>query len=271
MGTPQDLTLSLLAAGYTKAPEDEGTFLLHEKDNDLYEKLWTGSEEQNETYVASDVKENTPATYLVKPDQRLVFFLNKGNDLECRGYNPSCESWEEETGLPPIDNVEISSESQLSSCLSPLGITVFFQDTDGHLKAISSKNEPWEISKPLPADAVLGTPLTIVIANRQLNLFYMSKDSRLHYLAFDPKTNDWKDKVLEHAIFDRKVDRLAVTVTLETGAFESFCLSENTLYNVNHTGKKMGDVEGDKFISPGNAQAGWFIRYTYSYEYYWWN
>jgi hypothetical protein len=90
MSTPQDLTLSLLAAGDAEAPGDSGTYLLYEKNNDLFEKLWTGSEVESETYITTGVKKNTPAAYLLKPDQVgiLVLFPN----LPTNVFRPSASS-----------------------------------------------------------------------------------------------------------------------------------------------------------------------------------
>jgi hypothetical protein len=48
----------------------------------------------------------------------------------------------------------------------------------------------------------------------------------------------------------------------EIHSFEGYFLSESALYNIDGSGKrtKMGDVKGDKFIAPGDAESGWRIR-----------
>jgi hypothetical protein len=117
--------------------------------------------------------------------------LNESNSLECREYDDEEESWVK-SSLGEIHNVSVSPESKLSACWSALGNTVFFQDTAGQLKGVSSQNGPWELFGPLPAEAVLGTPMSVAIAYKQLHLFYMNKDSSLHYLVYDHNTGGWR-------------------------------------------------------------------------------
>jgi hypothetical protein len=271
MSTPKDLTLSLRAAADAKASDDSGTYLLYEKNNDLFERVWTGSAVESDTYITSGVKKNTPAAYLIKPDQRLAFYLTESNSLGCYEYDDEDESWVD-SGPIEINNVAIPPESKLSACLSPLGLTVFFQDTVGQIKGVSNKDGPWEVFGPLPANAALGTPLTVAVANRRLHLFYVNKDNSVHYLVYDQNTGEWQDNLLEHSKFDEPVVRFVFSENPETHSLEGYCLLENALYSIDSSGKKkMGDVEGDKFIAPANAEAGWRIRVRYSYSYEWWS
>ena len=69
--TLQYLVRNLLAAGGAPSENQKGTNLLYEEDGDLMEQLWTETGQESQRSVASDVKKNTPALYLVGEDKEV--------------------------------------------------------------------------------------------------------------------------------------------------------------------------------------------------------
>jgi len=67
--TPQDLVHYLLAAAGAIPLDKPGIYLVSEEDNDLIEKLWTGTEIADQVFIASDVRKNSPALYLLNEDE----------------------------------------------------------------------------------------------------------------------------------------------------------------------------------------------------------
>ena len=63
----QDLARCLSAAGDARLPDEAGLYLLNEEDHTLTENLWIGSEVEKQTFIASDVRKNTAAPYLLSP------------------------------------------------------------------------------------------------------------------------------------------------------------------------------------------------------------
>lgn len=63
--TPLDLVHYLQAAAGAIPLDTTGIYLITEEDNDLIENLWTGIEIADPVFIASGVRKNTPALYLL--------------------------------------------------------------------------------------------------------------------------------------------------------------------------------------------------------------
>ncbi len=64
-----DLTRQLLASGDATPENGQGTLLFYELENNLVSKQWTGEEFGDTTFIASEVRDKTPATCLIWPGQ----------------------------------------------------------------------------------------------------------------------------------------------------------------------------------------------------------
>lgn len=64
-----DLTRRLLASGDATPEDGQGALLFYELENSLIVKQWTGEEFGDTTFVASEVKDKTPASCLIWPGQ----------------------------------------------------------------------------------------------------------------------------------------------------------------------------------------------------------
>ena len=77
--TPDDLVHYLCAAAGAIPLDTSGIYLVFEEDNDLIEKLWTGTELADQVFIGSGVRENTPALYLLSDNE---VRLNKSVDRQ---------------------------------------------------------------------------------------------------------------------------------------------------------------------------------------------
>ncbi|KAI1103040.1 hypothetical protein F4804DRAFT_342806 [Jackrogersella minutella] len=265
----QDLARSLFAAGSVKPEgnEGEGIYLLSVRDGNLVEKHWVGDTLENENVIASDVRNDTSASYLlgVEPDLRLVVFIDQGNAVQCYAYNEDIEEWEE-TPLGTKWNITTSPESKLSSTIGPEGeVVISYQDENGHLAGVmSAADDEWEAFGPLDGDPVLGTPQCLEVIDDKLHLFYVEIDGGIGYLVLDSATGNWQVNVLNNTKFDTIVDNFSVAKDTDTGSFQSYFLTGGSLWNVDGEKEKtcLGKVgDNGKLIPSDKAQAGFRIKW----------
>ncbi|KAI0836967.1 hypothetical protein F5Y06DRAFT_288220 [Hypoxylon sp. FL0890] len=267
--SPQDLARSLVAAGSVKLPGDEGQgiYLLSVRDGNLVEKHWVGDDLQSEIVVASDVRDNTSAAYLLDLEQslRLIVFIDQENVIQCYKYDDDIEEWEE-TPLGSTWNITTNPESKLSATMDlEGGIVVSYQDETGHLAGIMSvADNEWKSFGPLKGNPVLGTPQCLEVIDDKLHLFYVEKDAGIGYLVLDPDTGNWQVNLLKNTKFDAAIDNFSVVEDPETGSFQSYILAGGSLWNIDGDKKQtcLGKVEDDgKLVPSDQAQAGWRIRW----------
>lgn len=61
----QDLVDYLLAAAGNIPLDKSGIYLISEEDGDLVEKFWTGAEIGEKNFIASEIRKNSPALYIL--------------------------------------------------------------------------------------------------------------------------------------------------------------------------------------------------------------
>ncbi|KAG4221756.1 hypothetical protein PC116_g29768 [Phytophthora cactorum] len=265
----QHLARSLVSAGSLKLPSDEGEgiYVLGVRDGDLIERYWVGDMVESENIIASGVRNDTSASYLLGSEEtpRFVIFIDEDNVVRSYAYNEDVEEWEE-TPLAEKWNITTSPKSKLSAIIGPgEEIVVSYQDEAGCLAVImNTGKDEWASFGPLKAAPVLGTPQCLEVINDKLHLFYVEKDSGISYLVFDPFTGNWKANVLQNTKFSTNIDNFSVAEDPETGLIQSYVLTDGSLWNVN--GEKenncLGKVEEDgKLIPSSKAQAGWRVSW----------
>ncbi|KAI1478661.1 hypothetical protein F4774DRAFT_410657 [Daldinia eschscholtzii] len=265
----QHLARSLVSAGSLKLPGDEGEgiYVLSVKDGDLIERYWVGDMVESENIVASGVRNDTSASYLLGSEEtpRFVIFIDEDNVVRSYAYNEDVEEWEE-TPLAEKWNITTSPKSKLSAIIGPgEEIVVSYQDEAGCLTVImNTGKDEWASFGPLKAAPVLGTPQCLEVINDKLHLFYVEKDSGISYLVFDPFTGNWKANVLQNTKFSTNIDNFSVAEDSETGLIQSYVLTDGSLWNINGEKEKncLGKVEEDgKLVPSGKAQAGWRVSW----------
>ncbi|KAI1468233.1 uncharacterized protein F4812DRAFT_470861 [Daldinia caldariorum] len=265
----QYLARSLVSVGSVKVPSDEGEglYVLSVRDGDLIEKYWVDDVVESENIIASGVRHNTSASYLLgsRDTPRIVIFIDEDNVVRSYAYNEDAEDWEETPHGDKL-NIKTSPESKLSAIIGPEEeIVISYQDETGYLAVVmSTDNNEWASFGPLKATPVLGTPQCLEVIDGRLHLFYLEKGSGISYLVFDPFTLNWKANVLENAKFSTSIDNFRIEEDPETRVIQSYVLTDGSLWNVSGEKEKtcLGKVEGDgKLIPSSKAQAGWKVSW----------
>ncbi|KAI2470762.1 hypothetical protein F4781DRAFT_421153 [Annulohypoxylon bovei var. microspora] len=265
----QDLARSLVAAGSAKLPdnEGEGIYILSIREGYLVEKHWVGDTLQNENVVASNVKDDTTASYLlgVEKDLRLVVFIDQECAIQCYAYNEDIEEWEE-TPLGSKWDVKTTPDSKLSATIGPEGeIVISYQDVNGRLAGMMSSGEDeWKAFGPFDGDPIIGTPQCLEVIDDTVCLFYIEKDAGVGYLALDPTTGEWQANILNNTKFDTMIENFSVAKDLDTGNFQSYFLTGGSLWNVEGGKDKtfLGSVQTNgKLIPSDKAQAGFRVKW----------
>ncbi|OTA02190.1 hypothetical protein A9Z42_0025580 [Trichoderma parareesei] len=113
------------AAGFI--PNIDGTeyYVVIEESNELSEMHWFGSQLAGETFIAPEIRTNSPAVYAVHENTRSVFCVGENNALKL------CTLWEDEwheVNLTGNGNILVHPSSRMSGCVdgnSPLSGAVF--------------------------------------------------------------------------------------------------------------------------------------------------
>ncbi|KAI0886935.1 uncharacterized protein GGS22DRAFT_178918 [Annulohypoxylon maeteangense] len=264
----QDLARSLVAAGSVNLPDNkgEGIYTLSVRDGYLVEKHWVGDVIQNENVIASNVKDNTTASYLlnIEQDLRLVVFIDQDNAIQCSAYNDDIEEWEE-TPLGDKWNIETNPQSKLSATIGPEDeIVISYQDVNGRLAGIMGAGEEWKAFGPLAGNPISGTPQRLEVIDDIVYLFYIEEGAGIGYLVLDLDAGVWKANVLHNTKFDTIVDNFCVTKDFDTGSFQSYFLTGGSLWNVDGEKGKicLGNVETNGRLIPSDkAQAGFRVKW----------
>ncbi|KAI3316916.1 hypothetical protein HD806DRAFT_527476 [Xylariaceae sp. AK1471] len=267
----QDLARTLSAAGSIKIPDDvEGSiYILHFRDSDnaLVEKLWVGDQVMKETFVASDAM-RAPASYLLTSDgvnpRRVVYFIDTNNTIQCYVHNG--KKWKQ-TGFSEHCKITTSPNSKLAVGFGPnKELVLFYQDPSGQLVGMMSfQDDQLKPVGPLAASALDGTPLYLSVIDDKTYLFYISKDNHVHYQILDSTTAQWQENALQNTKFDSLVVNFSVSKNAETGSFQSYFLTDGSLWNVDGDKEKtcLGKVESNgKLIPAGKEQAGWRVWWS---------
>ncbi|KAF3244061.1 hypothetical protein TWF192_007867 [Orbilia oligospora] len=245
--TWQDLVDYLLALSGAMPEESSSIHLLYEEDNLLIEKLWFKSKLLKQYLIASDVRTDTPALYLLNDETRLVFYVDAEDVLRGGRYDADENDWEVE--LEGEGDISIPQNSKLSGCFTPEGQIVFFQNESGLLQGVEIQDSTWELLDPTAAKPVEGTRhLVIRTANGSLYLFYIGQDKYIHYLVKGPETEEWQDNVLKSPILDQTVVNFMV-IPDEDMKFETQLLTTDRLMGIDKEGEltDFGKVVEGKF------------------------
>ncbi|KAI9741649.1 MAG: hypothetical protein M1834_000033 [Cirrosporium novae-zelandiae] len=258
MSDLQKITHCLLAAG--GAVSEQGFHLLYNEEDDLVEKLWNGVEVQDERTVASNVREDTPATYTVVgmngSPERLVFCIDQANFLKCYMYSSDEEGWEE-ADLGAARNTAVHPQSMLGTDVTPSGINVFFQNPTGKLQGLAMKGGSWELTEELLANPVMGTPLSIIVNDDELLLFYLNKDSTMRYQVKSHETKQWEDRIWETVKIETPVIRFKVSQDDKTKSFEAYVLTNGSLVQFvgNQNRVILGEVKNGTLVHSSTAES----------------
>ncbi|OJJ46601.1 hypothetical protein ASPZODRAFT_142408 [Penicilliopsis zonata CBS 506.65] len=195
--SPQDLVHYFSAAAGAFPLDKPGIYLVSEDEEDLVEKLWTGTEIKDEFWIAGEIRTNSPALYLLKENDRRVLCVDQDNNLLCFTWDAEEDGWNQVT-LDSSESLAVHASSHLSGCYVPEGQIVFFEDPSGSLQKIRiDDNGVCERLPSLVEGYQSGTPHCAVISEAHvLHLLYVHQDHSIHDLAQGLRSGEWRDTAL---------------------------------------------------------------------------
>ncbi|KAF8467004.1 hypothetical protein BDZ91DRAFT_848728 [Kalaharituber pfeilii] len=200
-----DIVARALLALANLAGEDEGFYdHLREEEGELIEERITPTDRQELT-VAQGVKETTPAVYLSRQTERIVFCLGPENDLRYYNFEHDLDEWQDDHHA--IENaINLHPQTKLAAGNLQSNASVFYQNNEGTLNCISTTDfHSWTLQPPLTAavNPIQGTSLQVLErGSDELRLYYISSDRFIHYLAFSGSIDSQIDHKVEYANID---------------------------------------------------------------------
>jgi hypothetical protein len=198
MSQVQLLARCLEAAGYTFPNEGDGLHLLFvdPEQSALIAKFWLEDNFTDQELIASSVRPNSSASYLITSTDKLSIYITPSSTLRVVRYDEDEEDWTEDDS---IKQFAVHPDGKVTGAVGGDQSThVFFQDPSKHLVHLDGT---WTATV-LPADPVAGTPLATVVVDDQVHVFYISAvDKRMHCISPGPKTR-WNDKACGSYAFE---------------------------------------------------------------------
>ena len=226
----QDVIQCLLAAGYTDHPEGEGKYLLYvdPKESSLISKHLTDSSFDDKELVATSVRPNSTAAYLIKPDTQLVICISSESTIRVLQYDNEEEEWPDvDTKGPHV----VHPDGKLTAFYGADNILrIIFQDRSGGLVYLKNDFQPEALRVDSP---VKGSPLSSAVVNDRIYVFYISaRDKCIHYVT-EARPGNWTDNILSKHAFEKGPKQFIVSADQNSGAFEAYVLTEeNTLVRI---------------------------------------
>ncbi|RYP38836.1 hypothetical protein DL767_002398 [Monosporascus sp. MG133] len=235
------------------AEDDDAYYIIRQSGPNLCQILVTlDGKEGIKKAVALDVKQGTPALYLVpnvgvdedeesdeendeddeddeddeedeEDAERMVFYLDKSNRLRCNSLEEGVWDETELIGLP--GPVAVHPETQLSGVAGPHGIWVIYQTPKLELAAIVRRKGRWSVAGVIPAEMPQGATHTVLgdPANPNgLHLFFPIKNGEICHTHGDFITGNWTAETVKNSQFPGGVSRFIVAPTKAPGSFDIY-------------------------------------------------
>ncbi|THH06242.1 hypothetical protein EW146_g9675 [Bondarzewia mesenterica] len=253
----QDLTRRLLAAGGAMDPEGKSMYLLYADHSSLVSKHWTGTSFGDQDVVATSVRTNSTASYLLAQNTRRIICISSSSALRALTYNDDDEEWVDDT----IPRHDVHPEGKLATSFDADNrVYVFFQDPAGRLIQVDDAWNP----TVLLAEPVAGSPIATAFVEDKIHVFYISaKDNCIHYVI-QGGGSGWSDELMSKCSFEEeKVKRFSVGQNEESGALEAYVLTEKSAL-LQIVGKQDEKVEAgeEKTVLGKVDETGTFVAGT---------
>ncbi|KAL7819629.1 hypothetical protein V8C26DRAFT_394687 [Trichoderma gracile] len=197
----QDIVRILHAAGGF-IPDVDGTeyYVVVEESNELSEMHWFGSQLAGETFIASEIRTNSPAVYAAHDDTRSVFCV--GEDDALRLFTLWEDEWHE-VGLTGNGSILVHPSSRMSGCVDGSDSLVFFEDYKGRIRGVRVQpSGSWRFLRSFSVDSVLGNPHFAQIEDGVLYLSYVNRDNYIHQMGMRIASNLYYDSPLPGTNFN---------------------------------------------------------------------
>ncbi|KIY46461.1 hypothetical protein FISHEDRAFT_75618 [Fistulina hepatica ATCC 64428] len=238
MSQLEDLTRCLIAVGGTMLPGTDERELLYVDNGSLVSKLWTGKTFGTQQLIATSVRPNSSAVYIVKGTEKFIVYISNTSALRALVYDEDAEEWADDGAL---GEHKVHSEGKVAGVLTEDGKRhIFYQDASG---TIIHLREDWT-STPLPIVSVQpGSPLAAAATPTGVHLFYVStSDGFIHY-AVDGHaagSRKWTDSIFASVAFsDGEKPKRVIASPSDGGKFViSAIATDNKLFQLTESGEK---------------------------------
>lgn len=242
----QSLTRSLLAAGFAKSQDGKEQYLLYvdSRQSFLQCHQWSGNSFGKQELIASSVRPNSTAAFLITPIGKLVICVSPSSSLDAYRYDPEEREWDESDEIPP--NV-VHPDGKLASSLDTRGrLHTVYQDPSGKLVYLDNS---WS-NTSLNVSPMLGSPLSISAIGDTLHIFYVS--ARDNFIHDATATNGkWNDRIVVKHKFGKNLKNFMMVET-ESREKEVYVLTvDDKLLKIDAENQlmKLGTVQMGKFVS----------------------
>jgi hypothetical protein len=245
----QNLTRSLLAAGFSKSQDGKEQYLLYiDKHTCLLQfQHWSNDFIAKEELVAtSAVRPNSTAACVITPIGKLIICITPSSRLSSYTYDvKECEWVQNDDVL--LSTYVVHRDGKVAASVDANGrVHVVFQEASHRLTYVDNQ---WS-GTVLPVSPLVGSPVSISVVGNILRVYYISaKDKLIHDLS--RADGAWHDIVVTKHRFYKKIQSIVV-VEGERGDNELYMMSDDdALLNIDAQGRlmKLGTVQKGKFIS----------------------
>ncbi|KAF5628842.1 hypothetical protein F52700_7935 [Fusarium sp. NRRL 52700] len=258
-GEIKTIARALRSVGHNTLPNGDLTFL-EIQGRRLIEKVYDGEELNDQRMVAVGLRENSTAAYALAKDRIFAVYIGDDGVIKASEYDDDSEEWDE-AELEGLGDVSVHPQGHVTVAGLPSLNLVVYQAPDGSIQTIQHDKESglWTEEFDIPGSAVVGTPIAGFSTDEALIVSYFGDDNEIHVHSRDFETGDWTEETIPDSSFDDTVNSIIVAKDKDSGNFEAYVLSHNTVYNITKTGSRdtVGSFGSDgDFVPSTKAESG---------------
>ncbi|EGU74740.1 hypothetical protein FOXB_14756 [Fusarium oxysporum f. sp. conglutinans Fo5176] len=258
-GEIRTIARALRSASHNTLPNGDLAFL-ELQGRRLVEKIYDGEELKDQRMVATGLREGSTAAYAVAKDRVFAVYISDGGLIRVSEFDEDSEEWDD-AEVEGLGDISVHDQSHITVAGLPSMNLVLYQAPDGTIKTImhDKDSDRWTEEFNIPGSAATGTPIAGFSTDEALIVSFFGQDNEIHAHTRDFESGDWTDKTIPDSSFDDTVDSLIVAQDKDSGNFEAYVLSNNTVYNITKTGSRetVGAFSRDgDFVPSTKAESG---------------
>ncbi|KAE8163783.1 hypothetical protein BDV40DRAFT_299126 [Aspergillus tamarii] len=264
----QYLVRNMLALTIAPSPDKKALYIVEEDEGSLIQSLITDGKPGIREEIAEEVKQGTPALYLVvdgkDEEERLVLYLDESDELCCSRYNSESYEWEEGEFEGISSPLVVHPGTRLSGFSNLNETKVIYQNPALELEIMSMRNGSWTTGGKIPVEAQAGAPHVTMDSPDQIHVFYLRKDNQIGHAMQQYKTGVWKDTVLQNSLFDTQVSHFLVIPVDTQGSFDVYAAAGDKLVRIEANGKRqeLGRINKSKLIPLTNEECAPYVPWA---------
>ncbi|WKT39959.1 Ankyrin repeat [Fusarium oxysporum f. sp. vasinfectum] len=258
-GEIRTIARALRSASHNTLPNGDLAFL-ELQGRRLVEKIYDGEELKDQRMVATGLREGSTAAYAVAKDRVFAVYISDDGLIRVSEFDEDSEEWDD-AEVEGLGDIAVHDQSHITVAGLPSMNLVLYQAPDGTIKTImhDKDSDRWTEEFNIPGSAATGTPIAGFSTDEALVVSFFGQDNEIHAHTRDFESGDWTDKTIPDSSFDDTVDSLIVAKDKDSGNFEAYVLSNNTVYNITKTGSRetVGSFSRDgDFVPSTKAESG---------------